>query len=118
MKKKKTRNYRCYKGVLHTFGENGSSIYHKRIYYRYATDEMGHECAREILTGRMFPTSIGILLGINSNVDNFVSGSTEVFDNEVDEYLNRILFDQRIFQKEVDEILFYKEGNTKKKIKM
>ena len=41
------------------------------------------------------------------NVDNFVSGNTLVFDNEIFKYLSSILSDKKIFEKEIQEILFY-----------
>ena len=105
MKKKKTRNYRCYRGTLHTFGDGGI-LYNKIIYFRFCTSEDGKERAKEILTGYEFPTAIGVILGIDSNVENFVTTKDEVFDYEVDNYLMTILFDERIRQREVNEILF------------
>ena len=107
MRKNKTRNWNCYKGILHTFNANGCTIFHKRIYYRYVCDKDGNQKAKEILTGYEFPIAEGILLGQYTNVDNFVSGNTLVFDNEIFKYLSSILSDKTIFEKEIQEILFY-----------
>ena len=104
-KKNKNRNYKCYRGILHTFGENGSLTYHKRIYYRYVINKEGNEVAKEILTGKEFPTAIGVMLGQYTNVDNFVSSIIEVYDYEIDNYLRNILSDKRILNKEIGEIL-------------
>ena len=115
--KPKKRNYNCYKGILHSFDANNCCIHHKKIYYRCVCDKDGNQKAKEILTGYEFPIAVGILLGQYTNVDNFVTGNTLVFDKEVVKYLNSILSDQRILDKEVKEILPKSILNDKNNIK-
>ncbi len=117
MKKNKTRNYKCYKGTLHTFGENGSTIYHKRIYYRKVLTDSGVTHVKEILTGREFPTTYSVILKQDFNVECFVSESKEVYDSEIDKYLKEVTFDKRIYDKEVNEILICENKEYIKKLK-
>ena len=116
MKKNKSWNYKCYKGMLHTFGEKGSSIYHKRIYYRNVLTEDGATHSKEILTGREFPTVYSVILRQDFNVNQFVSGNTIVFDSEIDKYLKEITSDKRISDNEVSEILVYEKKVLTKKL--
>ena len=97
---------------MHTFNAaKDCTTSHKRIYYRLVYDKEGNQKAKEILTGYEFPTAYGIILGEYSNTENFVSGNAEVYDYEVDKYLKTILSDERIRQKEINEILFPKTKN-------
>lgn len=114
MKKNKTWNYKCYKGMLHTF--DGSTIYHKRIYYRNVFTDDGVVHAKEIMTGREFPTAYSVILRHDYNVNQFVSGNTKVFDYEIDDYLMKISSDKRILDKEISEILIYENKVLTKKL--
>lgn len=122
MKNNKTLNYIWHRGTLHTYGDDGRLIFHKRIYCRYVVDSEGNDKVKEILTGEEYLTAIGILLHNYSNVENvenFVTLSGgNVSPKEINKYLKEILSNEEIFYKEVEEISSPKTIVMKKQKKL